>query len=87
MCRSFGNAEALGGLELRWGLEGKLSHSGSRDGADTERQRWENTLRGVCQICRQQPEGSHEGTQTQKHKHTHEYILKTDMWASKYRAF
>lgn len=30
MCRSFGNAEALGGLELRWGLEGKLSHSGSR---------------------------------------------------------
>lgn len=87
MCRSFGNAEALGGLELRWGLEGKLSHSGSRDGADTERQRWENTLRGVCQICRQQPEGSHEGTQTQKHKHTHEYMLKTDMWASKYRAF
>lgn len=72
MCRSIGNAEALGGLELRWGLEGKLSHSGSRDGADRERQRGENTLRGVCLICRQQPERSHEGAHTRTHApHTH----------------
>lgn len=77
----------LGGLELRWGLEGKLSHSGSRDGADTERQQGENTLRGVCQTCRQQPGRSHEGTQSQKHKHTHvQYVKpKTNMWASKER--